>query len=78
MSRSGGWSDPKPGSPAAKGLPSVQLYDLSKDIGETQNLQNKHPEVVASLMTLLEKYVATGRSTPGEPQQNTGEVQIFR
>jgi arylsulfatase A len=75
---SGGWSDPKPESPAAKGLPSVQLYDLSKDIGETQNLQDKHPEVVASLTTLLEKYVATGRSTPGEPQQNTGEVQIFR
>jgi hypothetical protein len=54
------------------------LYDLSKDIGETQSLQDKHPEVVASLTTLLEKYVATGRSTPGEAQQNTGEVQIFR
>lgn len=75
---SGGWSEPKPGSPAAKGLPAVQLYDLSGDIGETQNVQDKHPEIVAQLTSLLEKYVATGRSTPGEPQTNTGEIHIRR
>ena len=36
----------------------------------------EHPEIVARLTKLLEKYVADGRSTPGAPQQNTGEVKI--
>jgi arylsulfatase A-like enzyme len=75
---SGGWSDPRPGSPAAKALPSVQLYDLSRDIGEKENVSAKHPEVVGRLTRLLEKYVADGRSTPGTPQPNTGKVEIRR
>ena len=57
---SGGWSDPKPGR--AQGLPPVQLYDLANDIGETTNLQDKHPEVVKELTDLLEKYKKDGRS----------------
>ena len=61
---SGGWSDPKPGSVAASKLPSVQLYDLAEDIGETNNVQAAHPEVVSELKTLLENFVKTGRSTP--------------
>jgi len=77
-SDSGGWSAPKPGSTEAKQLPSVQLYDLSSDIGETANVQGQHPEIVARLTQLLEKFVADGRSTPGAPQPNTGEVNIWR
>jgi arylsulfatase A-like enzyme len=73
---SGGWSDPKPASPAAQKLPDVQLYDLSTDIGETKNVYADHPDVVASMTKLLEKYVAEGRSTPGSPQQNTTPVVI--
>lgn len=75
---SGGWSEPKPGSPKAAGLPSVQLFDLAKDIGEQTNVQEQHPEVVARLRKLLEKYVADGRSTPGAPQQNAVPVQIVK
>jgi len=75
---SGGWSDPRPGSPAAKALPTVQLYDLSRDIGEKENVSAKHPEVVGRLTRLLEKYVTDGRSTPGTPQPNTGKVEIRR
>jgi len=75
---SGGWSDPKPGSPEEAKLPAIQLYDLSRDIGETINVQAEHPEVVARLMQLLEKYVAEGRSTPGKPQSNYGPVDIFK
>lgn len=75
---SGGWSAPRPGSPAARGLPPLQLYDLSRDIGETNNVQAAHPEVVAQLTKLLEKYVAEGRSTPGAPQTNTTPVTIRR
>jgi arylsulfatase A-like enzyme len=71
---SGGWSDPKPGSPEAAKLPRVQLYDLAMDIGETNNVQARHPEVVARLTKLLEQYINDGRSTPGRPQPNTGDA----
>ncbi len=74
---SGGWSDPKPGSPGSLTLPPTQLYDLSRDIGERTNVAAKHPEVVAQLSRLLEKYAADGRSTPGKPQPNTRPVEIF-
>jgi len=75
---SGGWSAPRPGSKEAQGLPPIQLYDLTADIGEQTNVQDKHPEVVARLTKLLEKYVAEGRSTPGVAQQNTTPVEIHR
>jgi arylsulfatase A-like enzyme len=73
---SGGWSAPKPGTPAAVGLPAVQLYDLSRDIAETNNVSAENPKVVEKLTKLLEKYVADGRSTPGAPQTNTTPVEI--
>ncbi len=74
---SGGWS--KPGDPEAKkqGLPEVQLYDMTADISEQQNLQAEQPEVVARLTALLKKYVTDGRSTPGPPQKNDVSVDIF-
>ena len=75
---SGGWSEPRPGTPKAAALPAVQLYDLNKDIGEQTNVQEQHPEVVARLTKLLEKYVADGRSTPGAPQQNAVEVKLVK
>ncbi|MGC4013380.1 MAG: arylsulfatase [Luteolibacter sp.] len=58
---SGGWSTPKPGSDQERDLPPVQLYDLSKDIAEQHNQQAEHPEIVAELMALLEKYISDGR-----------------
>lgn len=75
---SGGWSDPKPDAPAAAKLPPIQLYDLSKDIGETQNLQADYPEIVSKLTKILEKTIADGRSTPGKPQPNNGRVEFAR
>ena len=74
---SGGWSAPKPNTSAAKKLPPIQLYDLAADIGETHNVESGHPEIVARLRALLEKYVADGRSTPGVPQQNTTPVRLI-
>jgi arylsulfatase A len=68
---SGGWSWPRPGA-ECEGLPPVQLYDMSADVGERRNLQEQHPEVVAHLTALLTRYVREGRSTPGAPQPNTG------
>lgn len=69
---SGGWSDPKPGSPEAAALPPIQLYDLAQDIGERHNVQDRYPAIVAELKRLLTRYVKDGRSTPGVPQPNTG------
>ncbi len=75
---SGGWSFPRPGSPEARQLPPVQLYDLNSDIGETTNVQDKHPDVVKRLTDLLHDYVDRGRSTPGAAQENDGEVVILQ
>jgi len=75
---SGGWSAPRPGRDDSSNLPPIQLYDLSGDVGETTNVQDKHPEVVEQLTRLLEQYAANGRSTPGEKQSNTGTVEIRR
>jgi len=33
----------------------LSLYDLSDDVGETQNLAEKHPDIVRRLMTLVER-----------------------
>lgn len=69
---SGGWSYPVPGTPDEEGLPSMQLYDLEKDAGETTNLIQELPEIAEELKTLLFQYVIQGRSTPGTPQPNNG------
>jgi arylsulfatase A-like enzyme len=74
---SGGWSSPKPG-PEEAGLPPVQLFDLSKDPGERNNLQAEFPERVAAMKAELEKTIAMGRSTPGEALKNDVEVQLIK
>ena len=75
---SGGWCAPKPGSKQAQGLPPVQLYDMAKDVGERANESESHPEIVARLTNLLEKYVAEGRSTPGKPQTNDAAINLWK
>ena len=74
---SGGWSSPRPGAEEA-GLPSVQLFDLSKDPGERKNLQAEFPERVAAMKTELEKIVVRGRSTPGAELANDVAVQLIK
>ena len=75
---SGGWG--KPGDTDAKkqGLPDVQLYDLSNDIGETKNVQTEHPDVVARMTKILEQQIANGRSTPGAKQANDATIEITK
>lgn len=69
---SGGWSNPKPQSKEAQALPPIQLYNLKTDIGETQNVHDKHPALVKELTDLLTQYVKNGRTTPGKSQPNDG------
>lgn len=73
---SGGWSEPRPGSQAAVSLPAVQLYNLAKDLRETDNLYATEPNKCLELDALLERVANDGRSTPGPKQPNTTPVNI--
>jgi arylsulfatase A-like enzyme len=44
-----------------------ELHDLSTDPAERNNLYADHPDIVAKLKTLLEKYKSEGRSAPKVP-----------
>jgi len=41
-----------------------ELFDLSQDISERKNVYAEHPDIVANLKALLEKYKTEGRSAP--------------
>jgi len=66
---SGGWSYPVPKEAKEMNLPAVQLYNLENDIVEQNNVYDQYPGVVEELKNLLEEYIRTGRSTPGESQE---------
>jgi len=67
---SGGWSNPKPKTPEIEGLPPFQLYDLSSDPGELNNLYVTNRWVAAELETILLRTIKNGRSTDGQTQKN--------
>jgi arylsulfatase A len=67
---SGGWSYPTKGEAAKQSLSAFQLYDMEKDIAETNNLIDKYPEVKERLTLQIEKIINSGRSTFGKNQQN--------
>ncbi len=75
---SGGWSAPRDPAALKRGLPPVQLYNLTGDPAETNNLQARHPEVVGRLTRLLEELAARGRSTPGRPQTNAVPIDLWK
>jgi arylsulfatase A-like enzyme len=75
---SGGWSSPNEKTAKQQGLPDVQLYNMDKDVGETNNLQATHPERTSELLALLQQYVDRGRSTPGAQQSNAKPVELWK
>jgi len=75
---SGGRSDPMPGSKALDQLPPIQLYDMAKNVNERNNEYAAHPEIVANLTKLMEKYIADGRSTPGATQKNDAQIELYK
>lgn len=68
---SGGW-----GKGGDQSQP-VQLYDLSEDLAEADNLAADQPERLARMEALLENLITRGRSTAGAPQQNDVRVRRF-
>jgi arylsulfatase A-like enzyme len=73
---SGGWSQPRPGTPAAKALPPTQLYKIGTDIAERQNVAEGERETAERLEKLLMKYIEDGRSTPGPVQKNDVPIEV--
>jgi arylsulfatase A len=69
---SGGWSYPCPGVDNTEGLPSFQLFNMEKDIGERTNMVQAEPDIAAALRAELTQQILRGRSTPGRDQPNNG------
>lgn len=67
---SGGWSPPREADAKKRNLPDAQLFNLTDDPKETNNLASSHPELVRELKTRLKNLVEAGRSTPGAVQPN--------
>jgi arylsulfatase A-like enzyme len=76
--RQGKWKlviGPRPGE--GKSLaPDDQLFDLEADLAETTNVARDHQDIVTELTTLLQSYIARGRSTPGEACKNDVAVPL--
>jgi len=75
---SGGWGKPGDADAKKRGLPDLQLYDLAADIGETNDVQSSHPEIVERLTKLLNDTIANGRSTPGAKQANDAAIVVVK
>jgi arylsulfatase A-like enzyme len=58
------------------GSTGEELYDLTADLGETKNIAAEHPDRIKTLLVLLEKSIADGRSTSGPKQQNDINVPL--
>ncbi|MDF1815188.1 MAG: sulfatase-like hydrolase/transferase [Verrucomicrobiales bacterium] len=75
---SGGWTSPKENEAAAN-APKAQLYDMSADIGEKQNLYTAKPEIAEKLLAQLEADIANGRSTAGPDSENdTDDIVLWK
>jgi len=68
-SGSGGWTEGRVDTPG-------QLYNLSDDLGEKNNLYSDAPKRVQELTVLMEQIISNGRSTPGPQQKNDAAVSI--
>jgi len=52
--------------------PPGQLYHLGRDISESVNEYNNHPEIVVMLKKLLKTYQKSGRSASADRTANKG------
>ncbi|MDR1140307.1 MAG: sulfatase-like hydrolase/transferase [Planctomycetaceae bacterium] len=64
--------------PQWKTPPLCELYDMSIDPSEKNNLAKEKPEIVAKMFSRLETILENGRSTPGTPQKNNSDLQLYK
>ena len=55
----------------------MQLFDLSEDKAERNNLFTNKPKKVKELLELLEKEVSNGRCTSGSPVPNDRKIDYL-
>ncbi len=55
---------------------SRELYNLQTDLSETKNVLPTNGEVAAKMTTLMQGYIANGRSTAGVAQKNDFDLSI--
>lgn len=67
---SGGWTK-------GGGKHACQLYNLSEDLAEQNNLVDQFPERVNEMQAVFEKMITEGRSTLGTPQKNDVTVKKY-
>ncbi len=61
----------------SRGKPTIaELYDLDKDIDESDDLSAKHPEKVKQLREKLESQIDSGATRPGATGKNDTRVRI--
>ncbi len=75
---SGGWSNPRPGRVDLSKYPAIQLFDLSKDPGEQNNVQGDHPDRVEKMKSILKTIIDDGRSTPGPKLKNDAAIVMIK
>ncbi len=75
---SGGWGYPTQILAKELKLPTLQLYNIKNDIGETKNLKEKYPALVKRLTLKINKVIERGRSTPGPVQKNDVKVILSK
>ena len=68
---------PKEKQAKADGLPPLQLFNLSKDVSERENVAELYPEKVTELLQFLDDVVKNGRSTPGGQLENDRVVTFL-
>ena len=64
LGQGGGGIKKLPTRPITADDPPGQLYNLSADLGETNNIYRQHPDIVARLTGLFEQIRTRGRSRP--------------
>ncbi|NNE91882.1 MAG: sulfatase-like hydrolase/transferase [Verrucomicrobiales bacterium] len=63
---SGGWSAPRPGQVDLSQHPAVQLFDLSNDPGEQNNLAKAHPDRVEKMKSMLKEVIDSAENDVDE------------
>jgi arylsulfatase A len=53
-----------------------ELFQLAEDLGETKDVLMANPAVATRLAALMQRYIDSGRSTPGTTQKNGSRLSL--